>query len=242
MLSQYLFSTFVSEPIPESFVESTPQGSFHVSPDVGPTATAADASDGSKAVRPSQKWCVLLADDHTLVREGLALLINAQPDMRVVAQAASKRDAIAQAQNVLHAPLDIVVMDIGTAQGDGLIATRHIRAMLPGIKVLALSIHDDVSYARQILEAGASGYALKQSAAADLIGGIRTVAAEATYLDPLLTAQLINRLVEGANETNDEFISGVDSAAASETIGSGSVFLQFNEVMSGGGLVGRLNR
>ncbi len=136
---------------------------------------------------------VLLVDDHAIVREGLAMLINAQPDMQVVAQATDGDDAILQAQN---APADIVVMDIAMPQKDGLSATRHIKERFPELKLLALSIHDDASSVRQMLEAGASGYVLKRSASVDLVQALRVVARGATYLDPLLTAQIINRFMQ----------------------------------------------
>ena len=135
---------------------------------------------------------VLLADDHAIVREGLKLLVNAQADMEVVAEAANGRAAVQKGQQFRP---DVIVMDISMPLVSGPTAARQIKQTLPQTKMLALSVHEDKSYLREMLEAGASGYVLKRSAANDLIHAIRTVAGGAMYLDPSLAVRVVGDLV-----------------------------------------------
>jgi two-component system response regulator NreC len=131
---------------------------------------------------------IFLADDHVVVREGLKALINAQPDMIVIGEAGDGQSAWQQAQ--VCQP-DVVVMDITMPGLNGVQATAALKRVCPTIKVLALSVHDDTSYLRQLLAAGASGYILKHAAADDLIQAIRTVAAGGVYLDPVLAGHVV---------------------------------------------------
>jgi len=132
----------------------------------------------------ARKLRVLLADDHALIRDGLASLINAQPDMAVVADAADGREAVERAAG---ADPDVVLMDISMPVLDGIRATRLLKLERPSVKVLALTAYDNQAYLTQLMEAGASGYVLKKMAAKELIEAIRVVAAGGTYLDPHLT-------------------------------------------------------
>lgn len=134
------------------------------------------------------KLRILLADDHRVMREGLRLLINAQPDMEVIGAADNGRAAIADTQALRP---DLVIMDITMPEVNGLKATEQICEVCPGAKIMALTRHSDNGYLQQMLAAGASGYALKQSAPEELIHGIRTVVAGHKYLDPALTNQLV---------------------------------------------------
>src|SRR5689334_25381472 len=136
---------------------------------------------------------VFLADDHVVVREGLKALINAQPDMIVIGEAGDGQTAWQQAQ--VCQP-DVVIMDITMPGLNGVQATAELKRACPNIKVLALSVHDDTSYLRQLLAAGASGYILKHAAADDLIQAIRTVAAGSVYLDPALGEHIVARYVQ----------------------------------------------
>ena len=104
------------------------------------------------------KLRVLLAEDHATVREGLKLIINAQPDIEVIAEAADGRVAIKLAQELLP---DIAVMDISMPNMNGLKATRKLKEVCPEIKVVALTRLKDESYLQELLRAGASGYVLK---------------------------------------------------------------------------------
>jgi len=104
---------------------------------------------------------VLVADDHTIVREGVRLLLEAQPEIEVVGEAADGHQAVALACQLKP---DVVVMDIGMPGLSGLEATRTIKQRCPEVHVLALTMHDSDEYFFQILHAGASGYVLKQAA------------------------------------------------------------------------------
>ena len=130
---------------------------------------------------------VLLADDHTLFREGVRLLLEAQGDFEVVGEAASADEALERARQ-LHP--HIVAMDI-TMPGNGLEATRRLRRELPGVKVLILTMHGGDDYFFQALEAGAEGYVLKEGASGDLVGALRAVAAGGVFLYPALAARLV---------------------------------------------------
>jgi DNA-binding NarL/FixJ family response regulator len=130
----------------------------------------------------------MLAEDHETVREGLKMIVNAQEDMEVTGFAADGREAVTLAQELLP---DVLVMDISMPKLNGLQATEKLKEVCPQVKVLALSRHDDDGYVRELLSAGACGYILKQSAASELIHAIRAVAAAGKYIDPKLTAQMM---------------------------------------------------
>ncbi len=140
-----------------------------------------------------EKLQIFLADDHTVVREGLKALINRQPDMLVIGEAGDGETAWQQARD---SQPDVVIMDITMPGLNGVLATTRLKRACPQIQVLALSVHDDTSYLRQLLTAGASGYVLKHAAADDLIQAIRIVAAGGTYLDPALAGHVVARYVQ----------------------------------------------
>jgi len=130
---------------------------------------------------------IMLAEDHLTVREGIKLLINSQPDMEVVGEVGDGGAAVREAQKLLP---DIVVMDISMPEVNGLKATKRLKQVSPDIKVLTLTRHTDDAYLQQLIESGASGYVLKQSAPTELIRAIRTVADGGSYLDPALTNKM----------------------------------------------------
>lgn len=138
------------------------------------------------------KLRVVFADDHKVVREGLKLLVNSQPDMEVVGEADNGRVAVALAQE-LHP--DVVVMDVSMPELNGLKATERLKELCPEINVLALTRHTDESYLQQLLRAGATGYVLKQSAADELVRAIRQIVVGKTYIDPELTETLVETAV-----------------------------------------------
>src|SRR3954469_4694250 len=135
---------------------------------------------------------VFLADDHAVVREGLKALINAQAGMEVVGEAADGQAALDAATRLQP---DIVVMDISMPGLSGAKATEELKQACPKVKVLALTVHEDRGYLRQLLEAGASGYVLKRAAAEELVRAIRTVAAGGVYLDPSLAGKVVGGFV-----------------------------------------------
>lgn len=131
---------------------------------------------------------IVLADDHPIVREGLKQLVNAQPDMRVVGEAADG-EAACRAASALSP--DVLVIDLSMPVLGGAEATERIRRECPAVKVLALTVHEERLYLTQLLRAGASGYVLKRAAAAELVRAIRTVAAGGTYIDPSLAGAVV---------------------------------------------------
>ena len=131
---------------------------------------------------------VLLADDHTILRDGLRSLLAEEAGIRVVAEAEDGYEAVRLA--LLHAP-DVVVLDIGMPRLNGLEATRQITRANPHIKVLVLTMHENEEYIRQVLAAGALGYILKDAAARELIGAIRTVHKGEAVLSPAITRLVI---------------------------------------------------
>ncbi|MGC2235719.1 MAG: response regulator transcription factor [Pyrinomonadaceae bacterium] len=131
-----------------------------------------------------EKLRIVLVEDHQTVREGIKLLINSQPDMEVVSEAGDGAAAIKEVQR--HAP-DIIVMDISMPELNGLKATKKLKQICPDVKVLTLTRHTDDAYLQQLIEAGALGYVLKQSASTELIRAIHTIAEGNSYLDPALT-------------------------------------------------------
>jgi DNA-binding NarL/FixJ family response regulator len=131
---------------------------------------------------------VLLADDHQIMREGLASLLEKHPDLVVVGQAGDGREAVRLA---LELQPDVVVMDISMPGLNGIEATRQIVAAGSGIKVIALSVHAKNPFVIEMLQAGASGYLLKYSAAEELTQAIRLVLQGQTYLSPQIAGQVV---------------------------------------------------
>lgn len=140
------------------------------------------------------KLRILLADDHQTLREGLKLIVNAQPDMEVVGEAGDGREAIARALELLP---DIIVMDVSMPHLNGLKATEKLRQVCPQVKVLTLTRHMDDGYLQQLLRAGAYGYVLKQSAASEMLHAIRAIAAGGKYLDPAVAGKVMGTYAGG---------------------------------------------
>ncbi len=142
----------------------------------------------------------MLVDDHAVVRMGFRLLLNAAPDMRVVAEADSGEEAM---RRLDEARPEVVVMDISMPGIGGLEAVRRILAKEPGARILVLSAHEDAMHARRTLKAGAAGYLTKRSAAEALIQAIREVCQGKTFLEPRIAQELALRQVAGAAEPLD---------------------------------------
>ncbi len=123
---------------------------------------------------------VLLADDHETVRQGLKLLIEAQPDMTVIGEAGDGLVAVERAASLRP---DVVVLDVSMPQMNGLAAARRLKEQLPSITIVALTRYADVAYVKELTAAGAAGYVLKQSASEELLQAIRSAAAGSHYLD-----------------------------------------------------------
>ena len=124
---------------------------------------------------------IMLADDHAVVRNGFRMILAAQWDMEVVAEVSNGREAVEQAQ--LLQP-DVCVMDVTMPELNGIEATRRLAKVSPKTRVLALSMHKDSVYVREILRAGAKGYLLKDSSETDFLAAVRAVAVGKGYLSP----------------------------------------------------------
>ncbi|MGE3179790.1 MAG: response regulator [Vicinamibacterales bacterium] len=136
---------------------------------------------------------IVLADDHVTVRHGLKLLLDSQPDMTVVAEAADGESAIAHARDA--AP-DVIVMDISMPGMNGLVATRILKQEHASAAIVTLTRHADDAYLEELLRAGASGYVLKQSPPSELIQAVRAVAAGHRYVDSSLTERMTARFLD----------------------------------------------
>jgi two-component system, NarL family, response regulator NreC len=131
---------------------------------------------------------LLLVDDHAVVRMGMRMLFESEPDIEILAEAGSARDAIEAATRLQP---DLILMDIGLPDLSGIDATREIKRVLPKTHIVALTIHEDQEYFFKMLEAGASGYVPKRAAPEELLTAIRTAARGEVYLYPSLAKLLV---------------------------------------------------
>jgi DNA-binding NarL/FixJ family response regulator len=146
---------------------------------------------------------VLIADDHTIVRQGFRALLEAQKDITVVGEAETGRQAVRMAISLQP---DVVVMDVAMPLLNGLEATRQIVKDVPGTRVLVLSSYSDDEYVRQVTEIGAAGYLLKQTAAEDLIKAIREARNGNAFFSPAISKRLLENC-------RDAFLNGVPAGA-----------------------------
>jgi two-component system response regulator NreC len=131
---------------------------------------------------------ILLADDHTIIRSGLRLLLEQQPDFKVVAEAADGREAV---ELVSKEHPEVAVLDIGMPQLNGIEATQQIVSREPRTNVVILSMHSDEGYVLRALKAGARAYILKNSADADLIRAVRSVSEGKSFFSPVISKMLL---------------------------------------------------
>jgi DNA-binding NarL/FixJ family response regulator len=132
---------------------------------------------------------ILLADDHAVVHHGFKMILSAQPDMEIVGEAGNGREAVDLAAALRP---DVVVMDVAMPELNGIEATRRLTAANPHARVLALSMHKDSVYVREILRAGARGYLLKDSGPADLLAAVRAIASGEGYLSPAVSDAVLD--------------------------------------------------
>jgi DNA-binding NarL/FixJ family response regulator len=148
---------------------------------------------------------ILLADDHTVMRRGLRLLIESQPEFSVVAEAADGRQAVQQAEATMP---DVAVMDIAMPNLSGIEAAQRIATAQPNTAIVILSMHSDEGYVLRALKVGAKGYLLKDSAEGDLIEAIKAVHQGKTFFSPEISKMLVEDYVReirtrGAEDTYD---------------------------------------
>jgi two-component system, NarL family, response regulator NreC len=144
---------------------------------------------------------ILLADDHTLMRQGLRQILALQPDLEVVAEASSGAEAVEAAQRLKP---DVVIMDIAMKELNGIDATSQISRHAPGIAVLILSMYSDERYVMRAVKAGARGYVLKNSAGDELVDAIRSVQAGRAYFSPAVAKLFHDGYVRFHNGTGVE--------------------------------------
>ncbi len=159
----------------------------------------ADSDADKIATQRAAKSKVCLVDDHPLTRDGLATIINRQPDMEVCFEASNASEAMSALERSLP---DLVVTDLTMPGRSGIEFLKDIRAMFPGIPVLVLSMHDEMCYAERVLRAGARGYLMKDAGAEKVLEVIRTVLRGQAYLSPQMAKRVLDVMTshnEGAS-------------------------------------------
>jgi DNA-binding NarL/FixJ family response regulator len=204
----------------------------------------------AKVSEYKKKIRILLADDHAVVRRGFRALLNAESDLEVIGEASNGLEAIEQA---LALQPDVVVMDVTMPNLNGIEATRRLAQQAARVRVLALSMHKDAVYVREILRAGARGYLLKDSPETDLLTAVRAVAKGEGYISPavsdavltdyrkhvtnpidLLTSrerEVLQRIAEG--QTNKEIASALELSVYTVEAHRGRIMEKLNVHSSG---------
>ena len=160
-------------------------------PSEGGTASAASMANTEEYGAPtaSDEIRILLADDHEILRDGLRALLEMAGDMRVVGEARTGREAVAEAERLRP---DVVLMDISMPELDGVEACRRIRQQAPAVRILFLTMHEADDYLFRALRAGGAGYVIKRSASGDLLTAVRAVARGESFLSPSMVRTLVS--------------------------------------------------
>lgn len=146
---------------------------------------------------------IMLCDDHQIIREGLRSLLDKQLDMKVVGEGTNGHEAIKLAASQ---PADVMVLDVAMPDLNGIGATRRLREEHPGLKILALSMHSDKHFVTGMLEAGASGYLLKDCAFSELISGIHTVAKGGIYISPSIAGNVLQEFTSRKKPSRSKWL------------------------------------
>jgi DNA-binding NarL/FixJ family response regulator len=147
---------------------------------------------------------VILADDHTVLRDGLRFLLEAAGDIQIISMAANGQEAVEQA--TLHCP-DVIVMDISMPIMSGIEATKHICKICENTKVAILSMHHTTEYIQRALEAGAVGYLLKDSAGAELVAAIRALYDGKRYLSKKVAGTITDEMWQRKKNNLDDLVN-----------------------------------
>ncbi|MBW2558342.1 MAG: response regulator transcription factor [Deltaproteobacteria bacterium] len=139
---------------------------------------------------------IVIAEDHTILREGLRALLSSTPNLEVIGEAENGRTAIQCVQNLKP---DLVLMDLSMPKTSGMDAIREIKKQFPDVRILTLTIHDEDEYILAALQSGADGYVLKDATRGELIMAIETVLAGKSYLSPGVSEKVIDGYLEGKN-------------------------------------------
>lgn len=145
------------------------------------------------------KTRILLADDHSVLRSGLKMLLNAQDDMTVVGEATNGQEALSAVRE--HLP-DLLILDITMPKTDGLQVLSQIKRAHPNVRVLVLTMHEEEGYLKRALESGAAGYCPKSAADAELISAIRAVMRGNVYIHPSHAKILVDKMIPSANTSS----------------------------------------
>jgi DNA-binding NarL/FixJ family response regulator len=148
---------------------------------------------------------ILLADDHDILRDGLRALLAMASELIVVGEACTGREAVAEAERLRP---DVVLMDISMPELEGVEACRRIRALSPQTRVLFLTMHESEEYFFRALQAGAAGYVIKRTAAADLVAAVRAVARGESFLSPSVAHALVSAFTERTPQSSDTLSTG----------------------------------
>jgi two-component system, NarL family, response regulator NreC len=149
---------------------------------------------------------ILLADDHQIVRQGIRMLLEAEPDVQVIAEAPNGREALRLAQELSP---DVIIMDITMPELNGIEATRQILSIIPGIKIIALSMNADSRFVLNMFQAGVSGYLLKECSQGELVKALRTVIKNKTYLGPEISDIVIKNFLMGPQSKHTSAFSSL---------------------------------
>ncbi|MDA8235684.1 MAG: response regulator transcription factor [Clostridia bacterium] len=143
---------------------------------------------------------IVLVDDHAVFRSGLAFLMNSQPDMEVIGEAASGEEAVRVCEELRP---HVILLDLTMPGMGGLAAMQHVKALNPDIKILVLTMHDDEGYLRNVLQLGGAGYIVKKAAHTEVLAAVRQVYNGEIYIDPSLTKVLVQGLINPLKENRD---------------------------------------
>jgi DNA-binding NarL/FixJ family response regulator len=133
---------------------------------------------------------ILLVEDHSLVREGIRMLLNGSPELDIVGEAANGEEAVRKLQRL---KADVVLMDLKMPVLNGIESTKQIKKLFPGVRILVLSMHDEESYLIDVLDSGADGYIVKNANADELIFAIKKIHNSGTYFGPEFTLSMLSK-------------------------------------------------
>lgn len=142
---------------------------------------------------------VLIADDHKIFRDGLKSLMESEPDIKVIGEAADGKEVLNQLENIQP---DVILMDISMGEAGGITTTQIVKEKFPAIKILVLSMHSESSYILKMLELGTNGYILKDAGKSEMLSAIRTVATGNSYYSSIVSAKLVEALTRRSKTTS----------------------------------------